>query len=84
MLEHYGTKAAKSRDIGKQSTKNKSQSFTSPKPGAIHFPLKPYTNTGMKALSVNCKQSFATLLSKSLFYWMWVHLPFDMKELYKM
>lgn len=59
MLEHYGTKAAKSGVIGKQSTKNKSQSFTSPKPGAIHFTLKPYTNMpGMKALSVNCKQGF--------------------------
>lgn len=71
ILQH---KSHWSRGIERQSTnttqvKNKSQSFTSPKPGAINFILKPYTNmSGMKMLSVNCKQSFGTRLSKSLFY----------------
>lgn len=70
----FQQKSCWSRDVERQNTnttqvKNKSQFFTSPKPQAIKFILKPYPNTpGMKMLSVNCKQGSGTLLSKSLFY----------------
>lgn len=71
MVQH---KSHWSRDIERQSinstqVKNKNQSFTSTKPGAINLILKPYTNMpGMQLLSVNSKQGFGTLLSQSLFY----------------
>lgn len=54
----FQQKSCWSRDVERQNTnttqvKNKSQSFTSPKPQAIKFILKPYPNMpGMKMLSV--------------------------------